>query len=56
MAILPGHPHEPGAGGRQPGAADGHHQRQAPAAKHQQLDERLLARVMRQGVHGRQLV
>jgi hypothetical protein len=49
-------PGQPGTGGRQPGAADGHHEREPGDADQQQVDQRVLAQMMRQRSHVDQLV
>jgi hypothetical protein len=38
--------------GHQPGPAGGRYEREPGAAEQQQVDERVLAQMMRQGMHG----
>jgi hypothetical protein len=52
LMLLPG---QPGACGRQPGAAFDHHEREPGAADQQQVDERILAQMMGQGLHGQRV-
>ena len=49
-------PGQPGTGGGQPGAAFDHHEREPGAADQQQVDQRVLAQMMRQRSHVDQLV
>jgi hypothetical protein len=49
-------PAQPGTGGRQPGAALDYHEREPGAADQEQVDQRVLAQMMRQRSHVDQLV
>jgi hypothetical protein len=43
---------EPVAGGRQPGSAFDHYEREPAAAEQQQVEQRVLAHMVRQWMHG----
>ena len=53
LLLRPAHaPSQPGTHGRQPGAAFDHHEREPGASDEQQVEQRVLAQMMRHGMHG----